>query len=89
MMPTRAASAFHAAVHDLRVARLAQAAKRQVDTNTTKEMMSDAKAFASNRLGSMTITMPKATRPPVGLIHSTNKHQRWERAQTAFDAYNI
>jgi hypothetical protein len=44
---------------------------------------------ASNRLGSMTITMPKATRPPVGLIHSTNKHQRWERAQTAFDAYNI
>ena len=51
--------------------------------------MSDAKSFATNRLGSMTITMPKATHLPVGLIHSTNKHQRWERAQTAFDAYNI
>ena len=28
MLPTRAASAFHAAVHDVKVARLAQAAQR-------------------------------------------------------------
>jgi hypothetical protein len=30
MLPTRAASAFHAAVHDLRVARLARAANAKI-----------------------------------------------------------
>ena len=37
MLPTRAASAFHAAVHDLRVARLVRLANKNVATNISIE----------------------------------------------------
>ena len=37
MLPTRAASAFHAAVHDLRVARLVRLANKNVTTNVSIE----------------------------------------------------
>ena len=37
MLPTRAASAFHAAVHDLRVARLVRLANKNVTTNVSTE----------------------------------------------------
>jgi len=37
MLPTRAASAFHAAVHDLRVARLVRLANKNVPTNVSIE----------------------------------------------------
>ena len=68
MLPTRAASAFHAAVHDLKVARLARVAKARAPGASA--------SFSSN----INIVMPKEV--PTNVATAARQYTQFKPATT-------
>ena len=64
MLPTRAASAFHAAVHDAKIARLARAAKKteallkQFGERAEQKLTIDMSAKRANNLNTPSAPLP-------------------------------
>lgn len=77
MLPTRTASAFHAAVHDLKVARLARAAARVEELLTAQSVTP------------LTIAMPNKTPKPAETVRPQTKQQIWNWKPPAFEQHPL
>ena len=85
MLPTRAASAFHAAVHDMKVERLATAARkaaRELLATREARMLANEQRFMPNVTLEMPIAGSKATPRTPATPTATQPIQAWEKQFT-------